>query len=133
MNAHKGTIEKIEVSGNLSLVSINVGDCHFKSIVIETPKTADYLIAGKEINVMFKESEVIIGLEDKPRISLRNRMPGTISKIEKGQLLTKLTLDTKIGEIFSIITSNAVAELGLHVGCAAVGMVKTNEVLISRC
>lgn len=133
MNSLKGEIEAIDVNGNLTLVGISVGECHFKSIVVETPKTVDYLFVGSKVNVLFKETEVIIGVGDNMRISLRNKMISTITAIEKGQLLAKLVMQTNAGEVISIITSNAVENLDLKEGGKVMAMVKTNEILLSKC
>ena len=133
MNLLTGVIEHIDISGNLSLIGIKVGECQFKSIVVETPKTVDYLIVGGPVNVMFKETEVIIGIGDNMQISLRNKMDSTISSIEKGKLLTKLVLQTNAGEVISIITTNAVENLNLTEGAKVMAMVKTNEILLAKC
>ena len=133
MNLLTGVIEHIDISGNLSLVGIKVGECLFKSIVVETPETVDYLIVGGPVNVLFKETEVIIGIGDNMQISLRNKMDSTISSIEKGKLLTKLVLQTNAGEVISIITTNAVENLNLTEGAKVMAMVKTNEILLAKC
>jgi molybdate transport system regulatory protein len=133
MNSLKGEIEQIDISGNLSLVGLKVGECHFKSIVVETPETVDYLRIGGEVDVLFKETEVIIGLGDNLQISLRNKMVSTITSIEKGKLLAKLVLQTNAGDVISIITSNAVENLGLKEGLQVMAMVKTNEILLAKC
>ena len=133
MNSLKGEIERIDISGNLSLVSIKVGECQFKSIVVETPETVDYLRIGGVVDVLFKETEVIIGIGDNMQISLRNKMISTISSIEKGKLLAKLILQTNAGEVISIITSNAVENLNLKEGSQVMAMVKTNEILLAEC
>jgi len=133
MNSLKGEIEQIDISGNLSLVGLKVGECHFKSILVETPETVDYLRMGGEVDVLFKETEVIIGLGDNLQISLRNKMVSTITSIEKGKLLAKLVLQTNAGEVISIITSNAVENLGLKEGLQVMAMVKTNEILLAKC
>ena len=133
MNSLKGEIEHIDISGNLSLVGIKVGDCQFKSIVVETPETVDYLRIGGEVDVLFKETEVIIGIGDNMQISLRNKMISTITSIEKGKLLAKLVLQTNAGEVISIITSNAVENLNLKEGLQVMAMVKTNEILLAKC
>ena len=133
MNSLKGEIEAIDVNGNLTLVGIKVGECHFKSIVVETPETVDYLHVGSKVNVLFKETEVIIGLGENMRISLRNKMISTITAIEKGKLLAKLVMQTNAGEVISIITSNAVDNLDLKEGGKVMAMVKTNEILLSKC
>lgn len=133
MNSLKGEIEHIEISGNLSLVGIKVGECQFKSIVVETPETVDYLRVGGAVDVLFKETEVIIAIGDNLQISLRNKMISTITSIEKGKLLAKLVLQTNAGEVISIITSNAVDNLNLKEGSEVIAMVKTNEILLAKC
>lgn len=133
MNSLKGEIEHIEISGNLSLVGIKVGECQFKSIVVETPETVDYLRVGGAVDVLFKETEVIIAIGDNLQISLRNKMISTITSIEKGKLLAKLVLQTNAGEVISIITSNAVDNLNLKEGSEVMAMVKTNEILLAKC
>ena len=133
MNSLQGNITGIEVKGNMSLVTINVANVNFKSIVIETPKTVDYLIEGGEILVLFKETEVIIGLDPEMKISLRNKMIGRITNLKTGALLAKLNIETDAGNIVSIITANAVINLGLKTGLDVVAMVKTNEILLAQC
>ena len=133
MNSLQGKISKIEVSGKMSLVSIKVGETDFKSIVIETPDTVDYLVEGGDILVLFKETEVIIGTGNSFQISLRNKIAGRIIDLEIGSLLASVTLDTAVGTIVSIITANAVKNLGLTVGSEVMAMVKTNEILLAPC
>lgn len=133
MNSLKGIIKQIDVNGNLSLVSLEVGECNFKSIVIETPETAEYLYVGNAVDVLFKETEVIIGKGDNIQISLRNRMKATITSLDKGKLLARLTMQTNAGEVISIITSNAVEQLGLALNSEVWAMVKTNEIMLAKC
>lgn len=133
MNSLSGIINQLEVNGSLSLVGIKVGDCDFKSIVVETPETAEFLKIDGPIKVLFKETEVVISTDDNPQISLRNKMKATIQSIEEGKLLSKIRMDTNAGHITSIITTNAVVQLNLVEGSNVLAMVKTNEVLLSEC
>jgi molybdopterin-binding protein len=133
MNSLKGKITSIEVSGKMSLVSVSVGQLNFKSIVIETPESVNYLVEGGDILVLFKETEVIIGVGQNMQISLRNKMPGKITGLEIGDLLARLTISTSEGNIVSLITANAVRSLALKEGSAVTAMVKTNEILLSAC
>ena len=132
MNTLKGKISNIEVNGSLTLVSVNVSGILLKSIVIETPETAPYLKVDNTIKVLFKETEVIIGRENISNISLQNRISGTIASIEKGTLVSKLTIKTKVGEIIAIISSSAVELLKAVPGLEVVAMIKTNEILLSE-
>ena len=132
MNVLKGEIESLTVKNSLSLVKIKVGPFHLTSIVIDTPETASYLHEGGAVNVIFKETEVIIGKGTAHPISLQNKFTGTISSIESGDLLSRVRLDTKVGNIVSVITTNAVNQLQLTEGSEVTAMVKTNEVMLSE-
>jgi len=131
MNKLQGTIYQIQSQDSLSLVKVTVDELNLTAIVIDTPQTADYLKVGQVVQVMFKETEVVIGKGDTQAISLQNQLPGQVAAIEKGSLLCKLKVSTKVGEITSIITTRAVEQLALELGSAVVAMIKTNEMMLS--
>ena len=130
MNKLQGNITAINTFENLSIVYIVVNNTKITSIVIDTPETNDLLHIGKSINVVFKETEVIIGLGTNHQISMQNKFVGTITSIESNNLLSKLLIDSTVGNITSIITTNAVQQLGLQTGTEITAMVKTNEILL---
>jgi len=132
MNILKGEISHIESYESLSLVKIKVGKFSFTTVVIETSNTVDYLKIGCEINVLFKETEVLICRKPCPKISLQNRMDCSIEEIVQGKLLSQLTLHTEAGNIKSIITSNAVKQLGLKQKDEVIAMIKTNEIMLQH-
>jgi molybdate transport system regulatory protein len=132
MNILKGKISKLNVSGSLTLINILVNEIGVSAIVIDTPETAPYLKVANNITVIFKETEVIIGVGNTDGISMRNKFFGAISKIESKELLSKLTIKTAVGNVCSIITTNAVTQLGLKVGLEVTAMVKTNEIMLSE-
>ena len=116
----------------MSIVIFNLACSLFSSIVIDTPETASFLKVKNEVKIIFKETEVIIGVGDMSGISLRNKMPGTVKSIDADKLLSKLTLETPMGDITSIITSNAVEQLKIKPGMEVTAMVKTNELILSK-
>jgi molybdopterin-binding protein len=131
MNKIKGKIRNIRVNGCLSLVGIEVGDTLFSVIVIDTPETVPYLKNENTINVIFKETEVIIAKGFSQHISLQNKLAGHVSSIESGELLSRLRIETSAGIITSVITTNAVKQLQLKKGTEVTAMIKTNEIMIS--
>ena len=131
MNIFKGNIEAVNVNGELSIITIRVNSISFTAIVIDTPITAPYLKQGNPIKVIFKETEVIIGIGSVEGISLRNKLFGKVISIESDNLLSKLVILTDVGEITSIITSNSVKRLKIEIGTEVCAMVKTNELLLS--
>lgn len=132
MNSIKGNIAQIEFNGSLSLVSVSVTDTiTLKSIVVETPETASYLKKGNTVQVLFKETEVVIGVGDNPQVSLQNRIPSTVKFIETGTLISKLVLDTEVGLLEAVISTNAIQQLQIENGSQVLAMVKLNETMLS--
>ncbi|MDH5598921.1 MAG: TOBE domain-containing protein [Cyclobacteriaceae bacterium] len=132
MNKIPGKITEVNVEGNISLLTIRSGEVFFKAIVLEVPETSDYLKVGNPIHILFKETEVIIGKGDVSQISLRNKINCEVVSIDNGKLLSKLTLHSDLGEIRSVITSNAVSQLQIREGDKVVAMIKTNEIILSE-
>ena len=134
MNRLKGHIEAVTVNGSMSLVEINLGtDLMLKSIVIDTPATAAYLKKGTELNLLFKETELIIAKDKALDISIENRILATIVKIESGTMLCKLHLTTGAGNMVAVISANAARQLQLKESDKVIAMIKLNEIMLSEC
>ena len=134
MNKFSGHIVSVQESGKMSLVTISIkGDQRIKAILLENPETASYLQPNNPIQILFKETEVVIGYDVHHQISLQNRIPGTVSHIEKGELLSKLIVQSEIGEIGSIISTQAIQDLEIKKGSSVVAMIKLNEIMLSVC
>jgi molybdate transport system regulatory protein len=130
MNILQGIVSAVQVHGNLSLLHLLVGKIPLKALVIESPGQQARLREGSEVEVMFKETEVIIGSKEEHNISLQNRFHCVILQIEKGKLLSHLILQYPEGRIGSIITTAAVEQLDLQEGKEVIAMVKTTELMI---
>ena len=104
MNILKGEIESVNVNGNLSLVKVKIGATRLTSIVIDTPETAPYLQVNHTVNVIFKETEVILGKGADHQISLQNKLIGTVdtivSEVQRKKLGTPAII--VIGEVVSL-------------------------------
>ncbi len=128
MNKLKGVIKDINSSQNFSIVEIDINGMSIYSIILETPETANYLKNGKQVLVLFKETEVSIGKNVQGLISLRNQIPCKVKKIEKGDILSKIDLECKKHKIVSIITTGSVNRIKLDVGDEVIAFIKSNEV-----
>lgn len=133
MNSLKGNIHNIEENGNLSLVTVKISpDILIKTIIVETPNSASYLREKHPINVLFKETEVVIGTDVDHDISLQNRIPGIICDIQKGALLSKIVIKTNVGLIESIISTRATNTLKLTLDQRVRAMIKLNEIMLAE-
>lgn len=131
MNRFEGNIVKVETSGPLSLATIALGDgVAVTAIVIETPESAPYLREGGAVSVLFKETEVILATGPCQEVGIENRIPGTVRSVEAGPLLSKVSLETASGGLEAVVSSKALASLGLERGDQAVALVKINEVML---
>jgi molybdate transport system regulatory protein len=131
VNSFKAKITDIQSTRHLSMVSLAAGDVKLKSIVIDTASTCDYLLVGKEVHVIFKEMEVSISTQPDLPISLQNEITGKITRLEIGEILSKVTLETEVGTVVSVISTNSAERLGLKEEQQVYAMIKTNEIMLS--
>jgi len=69
---------------------------------------------------------------DRPVVaqSARNRFPGIVTRIERDRVAAVVELQAGPHRLVSLLTAEAVEELGLRVGDEAVGVVKATNVII---
>lgn len=130
MNRLKGQIVAIDSNSHMSLVDVAVGDDVFTATLLETPETADYLKVGNKVTLLFKETEVALAKDLSGLISLRNRVPVVVRNIERGGILSAVTLDYAGKALMSVITTRAVERLQLAVGEQIEALVKANEIAL---
>lgn len=130
MNRIKGHISAITSEGTLSLVDIAVADHQLTAMLIGTPEDSPYLRSGRPVTALVKETEVSIAKGLSGGLSLRNRLPATITTINKGVLLSEVRMEWTGQPLTSVITTRAVERLGLVQGDAVEALIKANEVMI---
>ena len=64
------------------------------------------------------------------KLSTRNRLPGTITEVVKGEAAAKVALDVEGNKIVALITRESADELGLEVGQRVTALVKATDVMI---
>jgi molybdopterin-binding protein len=73
-----------------------------------------------------------IVLKDTMRISARNQIKGKILDVKKGATTSHVRLEIAPGQvIMASITNEAVDELGLKAGAAAMAVIKASDVMIA--
>ncbi len=133
MNRLNGKISKVEVHGALSQVICTLaGGIDIRSIVIETPDSAGYLKEGSAIQLIFKETEVILAKGINESISILNQIPGTVEDLKKGTILCEVVIATAAGSIAAVISREAADHMAVAVGDAVVALVKQNEIMLAE-
>jgi molybdopterin-binding protein len=68
------------------------------------------------------------GTEEAPRTSVRNAFPGIITAVKLGEVAAQVEIQAGPHRLVSLLTREAVEELGLAVGMEAVARVKATNV-----
>lgn len=132
MNKLPGKISKVQQSGAILLVDVDVDGHGFSALLIESATHPEWLQAGNTIDLVFKETEVTLAKNLSGVISMRNRMKCTVQRIERGELLSKVILKFSGHVITSAITTRSVDSLRLEIGEEVEALVKANEVSLMR-
>jgi len=130
MNRLTGTIAAIACDDHIALVDVAVGDDIFSATLLETPQTAPCLQLGRAVTLLFKETELSLARNLSGLLSLRNRFAVSVRAIERGAILSAVTLDYHGVELVSIITTRSVDRLQLAVGDAVEALIKANEIAL---
>jgi molybdopterin-binding protein len=64
------------------------------------------------------------------KLSTRNRLPGTITEVVKGEAAATVTLEVGDNHVVSLITRESADELGLEPGKEVTTLFKATEVMI---
>ena len=128
MNTLTGKIVDIESTQMVSLISVDVDGDIFTSIILEGKSQPMNYKRDDQVNLLFKETEVGIAKNFAGQISFRNRFGAKIKRIEKGLILSKLTLDYKGKRVESIISTKSAQNMQLQETDLVEWLVKSNEV-----
>lgn len=67
------------------------------------------------------------------KLSARNKLKGTVTFVEEGLITAKVKIDLGNGNVLtSIISKEAVEDLGLKIGDTAYAVIKSTEVIVGK-
>jgi molybdate transport system regulatory protein len=133
LNKLIGKIVAIEHNQHMSLVDVAVGETMFAATLLETPDQVGYLQVGRDVMLLFKETEVSLAKNLQGELSLRNRFSVTVNHIERGDIMSAIDLDFMGQVLTSVITTRGVNRLQLAVGEQIEALVKANEIALMEC
>jgi molybdate transport system regulatory protein len=109
-----------------------VGGERIVAIITHESTEALGLAVGAEVFALIKSTSVIVVIDDKEvNFSARNRLRGTLSRVETGAVNTEVIIELAGGgSIASIITNESSISLGLVVGARAMGIFKASSVIL---
>ena len=88
--------------------------------------------AGNRRLVPLSEIERLTGAAAEPALSARNRFRGIVRDVKLDGLLAQVELEAGPFRVVSVVTREAVEQLGLRPGVEATALVKATSVLLER-
>jgi molybdopterin-binding protein len=131
MNRLKGHIKKTSNTNGLSLVEVEVSGLVLQSLIIDTEENPSFRVLDK-VMIYFNSSEVIISKKQIEYSSIVNQIPCKIIDINRGKLLSILTLDFNSSEITATLISEKIDELKLNVNDTIWAGIKVNEIILAK-
>ncbi|MEV6651853.1 TOBE domain-containing protein [Streptomyces sp. NPDC051219] len=86
---------------------------------------------GSAVRVLMKSTEVSLATGPVEGLSIRNRIPGTVSGIASGGAMAVVKVAVEGGGLTAAITRDAVTDLGLAVGSPVVALIKSTEIALA--
>lgn len=132
-NQLAGVVSAVDEGAVNGVVAIDLGSVTVKAdITMEAIRDLG-LEPGKKALAIIKASNVMFaaGTERIAGISARNQIPGTVVQVKEGAVNGHVTLETAGGaRIMGSITNEAIRDLGLAEGAAALAVVKSTDVIV---
>ncbi|MFE6133750.1 molybdopterin-binding protein [Streptomyces sp. NPDC056437] len=86
---------------------------------------------GSAVRALMKATEVALATGTVDGLSIRNRIPGTVSDVSAGGAMASLKIDIEGGGLTAAITNDAVTDLGLAAGSSVVALIKSTEISLA--
>ena len=132
-NQLKGVITNVAEGAVNGVVTIALGENQVKADITMESIEELGLAEGKEAWAVIKATNVMFaaGSERIAGISARNQLAGTIVKVKKGAVNGHVSVQLPDGNVVSgSITNEAIEDLGLVEGAAALAIVKATDVIV---
>lgn len=128
MNKLEAQVNKIDSLENLTIVQFNFKDIELSMMSLGLSNIA----VGTKVILSINASHIAIAKDLRGDISLSNRLDCVIKKLDKGELLSSLTLDFKGISLTSIITTNSVNRMNLKENDQITALIKASELSIQK-
>lgn len=128
MNKIPAVVEAIEKTDIVTYIHVKAGETDMRLIKHKCPS---WLSAGDKVYCTFQEGAVCVSKECPGKVSIENRLPATLKGVRRNASLCELTFENELGDIVSLITTQAFDELGLEVGCEATMLLRGVDINIA--
>ncbi|MEB0076399.1 TOBE domain-containing protein [Pseudomonas sp. CCI3.2] len=132
-NVFKGTVSQVQEGAvNAEVVLALPGGNQLVAVVTMESLKSLGIAVGKEAVALIKAPWVMLMTESSDiRLSARNCLEGTVTSVTDGAVNAEVVIKLDGGsEVFSIVTRQAVVDLGLVPGVSATAVIKASHIIL---
>jgi molybdate transport system regulatory protein len=131
-NQIPGTVVSVTPGEVMATVKVRLdgGQEITAAITLEAVKELG-LAAGSSVRTLIKATEVALATGAIEGLSIRNRIPGTITEVTTGGAMAGVKVTVAGGELTAAITKDAVTDLGLAAGSSVIALIKSTEISLA--
>ncbi|MFB6548534.1 molybdopterin-binding protein [Streptomyces sp. NPDC056405] len=131
-NQLPGTVTSVTPGEAMATVRVRLSGGQDLTAAITRDAADDLsLTAGAEVRALVKSTEVSVATGRVDGLSIRNRLPGTVTALTTGDAMASVRIAVGGAEVTAAITREAADDLGLSVGVPVVALVKSTEVSLA--
>ncbi len=103
------------------------------SVVITKASCEDmHLSEGDSITVLIKGTDVMLAKSFSGMISARNRVSGIVKRIIRGDVVSKVFVESQEETLHAIITNTSLEEMDINEGNEITAIVKSTELILYK-
>ncbi|MEU4612617.1 TOBE domain-containing protein [Streptomyces umbrinus] len=131
-NQLPGTVTAVTPGEAMATVKVRLdgGQELTAAITLEAVKELG-LAEGSTVRALVKSTEISLATGSVDGLSIRNRLPGTVTDIATGGAMASVKVSVDGGHLTAAITKDAVTDLGLRTGTAVIALIKSTEVSLA--
>ncbi|MET8613121.1 MULTISPECIES: TOBE domain-containing protein [Streptomyces] len=131
-NQLPGTVTAVHPGEAMAIVEVRLDGGQDLTAAITRDAAEDLALApGTPVRALVKSTEVSLATHRVAGLSIRNQLPGAITRLTTGAVMATVRIAVPGGELTAAVTKEAAADLGLFVGSDVVALVKATEVALA--
>ncbi|MET8536843.1 TOBE domain-containing protein [Streptomyces sp. NPDC005065] len=131
-NQIPGTVTAITVGEVMATVKVRLDGGQDLTAAITREAVEDLGLAeGSAVRALVKSTEVALATGVVDGLSIRNRLPGTVTDVATGAAMASVKVTVDGGELTAAITKEAATDLALAAGSSVVALIKSTEVSLA--
>ena len=131
-NQLPGTVTTVTAGEVMATVGIRLaGGQNLTSAVTREAVTELGLAPGSAVRALVKATEVALATGTVENLSIRNRLPGTVTDVATGGAMASVKVAVDGGTLTAVVTTDAATDLALAPGSTVVALIKSTEVSLA--